>query len=63
MDLPANNLAKDFFKRKFKDWYATKLVEQLSDESNETTELQPVSLGLPIFNKLGAMRMVEMSEY
>ena len=62
MDLSVNKLAKDFFKRKFKDWYATKLAEQLSDKSDESTELQPVSLGLPILKELGAMWMVEMSE-
>ena len=40
-----------------------KLAEQLSDKSNELTELQPVSLGLPILKELVAMWMVDMSEY
>ena len=44
--------------------YAKKLSEQLSDESNiQSTDLQPISLGLPVMKELGAKWMVEMSEY
>ena len=59
-----NKPAKDFLKRHFEDWYTLKLSEQLSDESDiESTNLQPISLGLPVLKELGAKWMVEMSEY
>ena len=47
MGLSVNKPAKDFLKRKFEDWYAQKLMEQMSDETDILlTDLQPVSLGL-----------------
>ena len=64
MDISVNKPAKDFLKRRFEDWYSQKVSEQLSDESDiQSTNLQPINLGLPLLKELGAKWMVEMSEY
>ena len=39
-------------------------MEQMSDETDILlTDLQPVSLGLPVLKELGAQWMVEMADY
>ena len=64
MDLSVNKPAKDFLKQRFEDWYSQKVSEQLSDESDiQSTNVQPINLGLPVLKELGAKWMVEMSEY
>ena len=54
MDLTVNKPAKECIKGKFENWYADQIMEQLDDENIESTELQPISLGLPALKELGA---------
>ena len=63
MDLTVNKPAKECIKGKFENWYADQIMEQLDDENIESTELQPISLGLPALKELGAQWLVEMYEY
>ena len=63
MDLTVNKPAKECIKGKFENWYADQIMEQLDDENIESTELQPISLGLPALKELGAQWLVEMFEY
>ena len=62
MDLTVNKPAKEFIKKKFEQWYADQIIQQL-DEDSEVESLQPVDLRLPILKELGAKWLVEMSEY
>ena len=57
MDLSINKPAKDFFKRKFKEWCAGQVKEQM-DSSEDGTEA--VNLGLPMLKELEAKWLVEM---
>ena len=63
MDVSVNKPAKDFLKRRFEDWYAHELAKQFAGRDVESTDLQPISLGLPVLKELGAKWMVEMAEY
>ena len=63
MDLSVNKPAKDFLKRCFEDWYAEQVTAQLDGRDTESTELEPVSLSLPVLKELGAKWLVQMSEY
>ena len=63
MDLSVNKPAKNFLKRCFEDWYAEQVTAQLDGGDAESTELQPVSLSLPVLKELGAKWLVQMSEY
>ena len=38
-------------------------MKQLDGKENETVDLDPISLGLPILRELGAKWLVEMAEY
>ena len=63
MDLTVNKPAKDFLKRCFGDWYAEQIRTQLEGNDIESTDLQPINLGLPALKELGAKWMVEMAQY
>ena len=58
MDLTVNKPVKAFLRRKFEDWYATKLISQL-----DLTDIQPINLGLPVLKECGARWLVEAAEY
>lgn len=62
MDLTVNKPAKEFIKKKFEQWYADQIMQQLDDDA-EIENLQPVDLRLAILKELGAKWLVEMSEY
>ena len=62
MDLSVNKPAKDFLKRRFKDWYSEQLTKQLKGKEIKSTDLEPISLGLPVLKELGAKWMVQMAE-
>ena len=59
MDLTVNKPGKEFIKKKFENWYADKVIEQLDDEG----DLEPINLGLPLLKELGAEWLVEMFHY
>ena len=63
MDLSMNKPAKDFLKQRFKEWYAEQVIKQLDGRDQETTTLEPISLGLPVLKELGAKWMVGMAEH
>ena len=63
MDLSVNKPAKDFLKRRFKEWYSGEVMKQLDGKENETVDLEPINLGLPIPRELGSKWLVEMAEY
>ena len=63
MDVSVNKPAKDFLNKQFEDWYSQQITKQLDGKDIESTDLQPISLGLPVLKELGAKWMVEMAEY
>ena len=63
MNVSVNKPAKDFLTRHFEDWYSQQLAKQFEGRDVESTDLQPISLGLPVLKELGAKWMVEMAEY
>ena len=63
MDFSVNKPAKDFLKRCFEDWYAEQVTSQLDGREMESTNLEPVNLGLPVLKELGAKWLVQMAEY
>lgn len=63
MDLYMNKPAKDFLKWCFEDWYAEQVTTQLDGKEVESTNLEPVSLSLPVLKELGAKWLVQMAEY
>ena len=50
-------------KRCFEDWYAEQVTTQLDGREMESTDLEPVSLSLPILKELGAKWLVQMADY
>ncbi len=63
MDVSVNKRAKDLLKRRFEDWYSEQVTKQFEGRDIESTDLQPISLGLPVLKELGAKWMVEIVEY
>ena len=63
MDLSVNKPAKDFLKRRFEEWYAGKIYQQLEGSDLETAGLQPVDLSMPVLKEKGAEWLTEMGEY
>ena len=63
MDLSVNKPAKDFLKRRFKEWYAHQVVSQLDGKEGDSLDIEPVNLGLPVLKELGAKWLVQMAEY
>ena len=63
MDLSVNKPAKDFLKRCFEDWHSQQATNQLEGKDIESTDLQPISLSLPVLKELGAKWLVERAEY
>ena len=63
MDLSVNKPAKDFLKRRFEEWYAGKIYQQLEGSDLETAGLQPVDLSMPVLKEKGAEWLSEMGEY
>lgn len=63
MDVSVNKPAKDFLKSRFQDWYSEQLAKQFEGRDIESTDLQPINLGLPLMKELGAKWMVEMADY
>ena len=62
MDVTVNKRTKDL-KRCFGDWCAEQIQKKLEGNYIESTDLQPINLGLPTLKELGAKWMVEMTQY
>lgn len=58
LDLSINKPAKHFMKRKFQEWYASVVLQQLEDGVNESVDLR-----LTIMNPLMAKWIIDMHHY
>ena len=63
LDISVNKPAKQFFKKKFDEWYTDQIMQQIHGQDVEEVELQPVDLSLAALRDLGGQWLVEMSEY
>ena len=63
MDVSVNKPAKDILKRQFEEWYSEQIIKQLEGRDIESTELQPISMGLPTMKELGAKWLVEVAQH
>lgn len=63
MDISVNKLAKDILKRRFEEWYAEQITKQLEGKDIESTDLQPINLGMPLMKELGAKWLVEVAQH
>ena len=58
LDLSINKPAKDFMKRKFQEWYANIILQQLEDNINE-----PVDMRLSIMKPMVSKWAIEMYDH
>jgi hypothetical protein len=64
LDISVNKPAKQFLRKKFDEWYAHQIVQQVQENTEmNDVELSPICLSLPILKELGAKWLVEMAEY
>ena len=59
LDVSVNKSAKTFLRQQFQEWYAQKICQQPSGE----TEKMPVDLKLSVMKPLGAHWMVKLYDY
>ena len=59
LDLSVNKAAKEFLRRKFKNWYATQVCTQLDGKLEKET----INLRLSIMKLLGARWVIELCDY
>ena len=62
LDVSVNKAAKDFLKSKFREWYATQILQQL-EKGASVDELQPVDMQLSTMKSLCAQWIVAMFDY
>ena len=60
MDLSVNKAAKDFMRKKFREWYATEVQKQLDDGA---THISPVDLRMSMMKPLGSRWLVSLYDY
>ena len=60
MDLSVNKAAKDFMRKKFREWYATEVQKQLDDGA---TRISPVDLTMSVMKLLGSRWLVRLYDY
>lgn len=63
MDLSVNKPAKDILKRRFEEWYAQQVVQQLDENDGDASKLKSVDLGLPMLKELGAKWLIDVADY
>ena len=63
MDLSVNQSAKAFLKHQFEVWYSERVIEQLEGRDLESTELEPISLGMASMKELMAEWLVQMADF
>ena len=66
MDISVNKPAKEYLKKEFEDWYSEQVMQQLDGkdiDDLESTEIQPINLGMPVLKEVSAKWLVEMVEY
>ena len=62
LDVSVNKPAKDFLKSKFREWYASQILQQL-EKGTEPDKLQPVDMQLSTMKPLCAQWVVAMFDY
>lgn len=60
-DLSVNKPAKDFMKRKFQEWYANIILQQMEDDINDINE--PVDMRLSIMKPMVSKWSIEMYDH
>ena len=64
MDVAINKPAKDFFKKRFEEWYSQEVTKQLHGISGiDSVELEPVDLCSAQMKELSTRWLVEMADY
>ena len=66
MDISVNKPAKEYLKKEFEDWYSEQVMQQLDGKDMddlESTEIQPINLGMPILKEVSAKWLDRMAEY
>ena len=61
-----NKPAKEYLKKEFEDWYSEQVMQQLDGKDMddlESTEIQPINLGMPILKEISAKWLDGMVEY
>ena len=61
MDVSVNKAAKSFLRKKFDNWYASQISDQLAGKDPTTVVLDPIDLSMPHLRELGARWLVEMA--
>jgi len=59
LDLSVNKSAKDYLKSRFQQWYSDQIFEQ----HNDRTSLQPVKFPMQVMKLLGAQWMIDFYSY
>ena len=60
------DIAEDYLKAQFAQWYSDKVLKQLEGQdisTLETLEPQPIDLSLPALKEIGAKWLVDMADY
>ena len=66
LDISVNKSVKDYLKRRFNDWYAQQVVQQISGKSDdelENFELPAIDLSMARMKEISAEWIVDMAEY
>lgn len=64
MDLSVNKSAKDFMRGKFRQWYSTKVEQQMEDgKLTNMHAMTPVDQRMSIMKPLGAAWLVSLFDY
>ena len=64
LDLSVNKSAKEFLRRKFREWYSKQIFQQLQQNKNKKcTTPEPVDLKLAVVKPLGANWMIQLYDY
>ena len=48
-----NKPSKDFLKRRFDEWYSREVMKQLEGRDNDSTDIEPIKLALPLLTEFG----------
>lgn len=63
MDISVNKPAKDILRQKFQEWYSKKVLEQVGEESDLNSDINPIDMSMPVMKEAGAKWFVEMANY
>ena len=63
LDVAVNKPAKEFYRRKFQEWYSKEVSQQIDELEGDVAALQPIDMGLSRMKELGANWIEQMVEY